>query len=147
MDRKAFDIQPIGRFYEASAAIRRPKVSLVYPFPNAQSRPLTVVQEIACFSYDDEHKFHLGDSSMKYYYPPCLPADLNRGFESFQKLDDSADEHLDALLETVMALEQETQKKCEADIITWRGMMTKVDTSYNVYHSYGTERYAHVQFV
>ncbi|GKZ33901.1 decapping endonuclease targeting mRNA [Aspergillus brasiliensis] len=107
MDRKAFDIQPIGRFYEASAAIRRPK-------------------EIACFSYDDEHKFHLGDSSMKYYYPPCLPADLNRGFESFQKLDDSADEHLDALLETVMALEQETQKKCEADIITWRGMMTKI---------------------
>ncbi|EHA24413.1 hypothetical protein ASPNIDRAFT_209964 [Aspergillus niger ATCC 1015] len=107
MDRKAFDIQPIGRFYGASAAIRRPK-------------------EIACFSYDDEHKFHLGDSSMKYYYPPCLPADLNRGFESFQKLDDSADEHLDALLETVIALEQETQKKCEADIITWRGMMTKI---------------------
>ncbi|GCB28027.1 decapping nuclease rai1 [Aspergillus awamori] len=107
MDRKAFDIQPIGRFYGASAAIRRPK-------------------EIACFSYDDEHKFHLGDSSMKYYYPPCLPADLNHGFESFQKLDDSADEHLDALLETVIALEQETQKKCEADIITWRGMMTKI---------------------
>ena len=30
MDRKDFDIQPIGRFYEASATIRRPKVSLVY---------------------------------------------------------------------------------------------------------------------
>ncbi|PWY71522.1 RAI1-domain-containing protein [Aspergillus sclerotioniger CBS 115572] len=107
MDRKAFDIQPIGRFYEASAAIRRPK-------------------EIACFSYDDEHKFHLGESSMKYYYPPPLPADLNRGFESFQKLDDSADEHLDALLETIMALEKETAKQCEADIVTWRGMMTKI---------------------
>ncbi|PYI10873.1 RAI1-domain-containing protein [Aspergillus sclerotiicarbonarius CBS 121057] len=107
MDRRAFDIQPIGRFYEASAAIRRPK-------------------EIACFSYDDAHKFHLGESSMKYYYPPPLPADLNRGFESFQKLDDSADEHLDALLETIMALEKETDKQCEADIVTWRGMMTKI---------------------
>lgn len=63
---------------------------------------------------------------MKYYYTPHLPADLNRGFESFQKLDDSADEHLDALLETIIALEQDTGNKCEADIITWRGMMTKV---------------------
>lgn len=63
---------------------------------------------------------------MAYYYPPSLPADLNIGFETFQKLDDSADEHLDALLKTIMALEGETGKKCEADIVTWRGMMTKV---------------------
>ncbi|PYI23292.1 RAI1-domain-containing protein [Aspergillus violaceofuscus CBS 115571] len=110
MDREVFDIQPIGRFYGASAAIRRPK-------------------EIACFSYDDDHEFHLGDSSLKYYYTPQLPADLNRGFESFQKLDDSADEHLDALLDTIMALEQETGNQCEADIITWRGMMTKILTA------------------
>ncbi|PYH48282.1 DXO/RAI1 family decapping nuclease [Aspergillus saccharolyticus JOP 1030-1] len=110
MERKVFDIQPIGRFYGASAAIRRPK-------------------EIACFSYDDHHKFHIGESSLKYYYTPHLPADLNRGFESFQKLDDSADEHLDALLETIMALEQDTGIKCEADIITWRGMMTKILTA------------------
>ncbi|PWY83045.1 RAI1-domain-containing protein [Aspergillus heteromorphus CBS 117.55] len=107
MDRKAFDIQPIGRFYGSSAAIRRPK-------------------EIACFSYDEEHKFHLGDASLKYYYPPPLPADLNTGFESFQKLDDAADEHLDALLETIAALEKDTGTNCEADIITWRGMMTKI---------------------
>lgn len=63
---------------------------------------------------------------MAYYYPPNLPADLNLGFGTFQKLDDSADEHLDALLKTIVALEGETGKKCEADIVTWRGMMTKV---------------------
>lgn len=63
---------------------------------------------------------------MRYYYPPQLPADLNRGFDTFQKLDDSADEHLDALLRTIVAMEGETGKKCEADIVTWRGMMTKV---------------------
>lgn len=83
-------------------------------------------QEIACFSYDDQHSFHLGDSSLRWYYPPQLPADLNRGFDTFQKLDDTADEHLDALLDTVAALEKETGKRCEADVITWRGMMTKV---------------------
>ncbi|RDW83968.1 DXO/RAI1 family decapping nuclease [Aspergillus mulundensis] len=110
MNREAFDIQPIGRFYASSAAIRRPR-------------------EIICFSYDDQHIFHLGDSSLRYYYPPQLPADLNRGFDTFQKLEDTADEHLDALLETIAALEKETGKQCEADIITWRGMMTKILTA------------------
>ncbi|KAL4877661.1 RAI1 like PD-XK nuclease-domain-containing protein [Aspergillus karnatakaensis] len=110
MNRNTFDIQPIGRFYGSSTAIRRPK-------------------EIACFSYDDQHAYHLGDSSLRYYYPPQLPADLNRGFDSFQKLDDAADEHLDALLDTIVSLERETGKRCESDIITWRGMMTKILTA------------------
>jgi RAT1-interacting protein len=51
---------------------------------------------------------------------------LNRGFDTFQKLNDAADEHLDALLDTVIALERDTERRCEADIITWRGMVTKV---------------------
>ncbi|KAE8351182.1 RAI1-domain-containing protein [Aspergillus coremiiformis] len=110
MNRSVFDIQPIGRFYGSNTAIRRPK-------------------EITCFSYDDQHSFRLGDSSLRFYYPPHLPADLNCGFDTFQKLDDSADEHLDALLATIMVLEKETGKKCEADIITWRGMMTKIMTA------------------
>jgi RAT1-interacting protein len=59
---------------------------------------------------------------------------LNCGFDTFQKLDDTADEHLDALLETIMALEKETGKRCEADIITWRGMMTKVSRSSLSFH-------------
>lgn len=87
-------------------------------------------QEIACFSYDDEHKFHLDESSLRYYYPPRLPADLNKGFDTFEQLNDSGDEHLDALLETITALEKDTGSKCEADIITWRGMMTKVQDEF-----------------
>lgn len=86
-------------------------------------------QEIASFSYDRDRKFSLGDASLQYYYPPSLPADLNIGFDTFQKLNDAADEHLDALLDTMVALEQETQKKCDADIVTWRGMMTKARPS------------------
>lgn len=83
-------------------------------------------QEVTCFSYDRDRQFTLGESSLAYYYPPNLPADLNIGYETFQKLNDSADEHLDALLDTIVALERDTEKKCETDIITWRGMMTKV---------------------
>ncbi|TVY64266.1 Decapping nuclease RAI1 [Lachnellula suecica] len=82
-------------------------------------------QEIACFSYDDQHKFRLDDSSIRYYYPPTLGADLSKGFDTFEKLDDTADDHLDSLLKTIMALEQKEGKRVEADVITWRGMMTK----------------------
>ncbi|KAL2216912.1 rai1 protein [Thermoascus aurantiacus ATCC 26904] len=110
MNFRTFDIQPINRFAGSNASIRRPR-------------------EIAYFSYDDEHRFRLDESSLRYYYPPRLPADLNRGFESFQPLDDSADEHLDALLDTIIALEKDAGAKCEADVITWRGMMTKIMTA------------------
>ncbi|KAI9762318.1 MAG: hypothetical protein M4579_000466 [Chaenotheca gracillima] len=82
-------------------------------------------QEITCFSYDDEHKLHLDESSLRYYYPPKLGANLSDGFETFQKLNETADEHLDSLLATILALEKETGVACEADVITWRGMMTK----------------------
>ncbi|KAM5342508.1 hypothetical protein ACJ41O_013474 [Fusarium nematophilum] len=102
-----FSIQPIGRFAGASQPVKRPK-------------------EFACFSYDDNHEFHLDDSSLKYYYTPQLGADLSKGFETFQKQDDSGDEHLDSLLKTIVAHEKETGKKIDAHVVTWRGMMTKI---------------------
>ncbi|KAF5133310.1 Decapping nuclease RAI1 [Metarhizium anisopliae] len=101
-----FSIQPIGRFTGQSHPVKRPK-------------------EFACFSYDENHEFRLDDSSMKYYYTPQLGADLSKGFEKFQKLDDSGDEHLDSLLKTILAHERETGKKIDANVVTWRGMMTK----------------------
>ena len=70
--------------------------------------------------------YHLDDRSLRYYYPPTLGADLSKGFDTFQQLDDTGDDHLDSLLKTIMALEERTGAKQEADIITWRGMMTKV---------------------
>lgn len=103
----AFEIQPIGRFVGQSAAIKRPK-------------------EIAYFSYDDQHQFRLDDSSIRWYYPPNLGADLSKGFDTFQKLDDTADDHLESLLKTIIAHEQKEGKRTEADFITWRGMMTKI---------------------
>lgn len=63
---------------------------------------------------------------MKYYYTPQLGTDLSGGLDTFQRLDEAKDEHIESLLETIMDLEQRTGEKCEADIITWRGMMTRV---------------------
>lgn len=102
-----FAIQPVSRFAGSSAAIRRPK-------------------EIAYFSYDDDHVFHLDERSLRYYYPPNLGVDLSKGFDTFQQLDDTADDHLDGLLKTIIDLEQRTGTKCTAEVVTWRGMMTKI---------------------
>ena len=77
-------------------------------------------QEIACFSYDDDHLFHLDERSLRYYHPPNLGADLSEGFDTFQQLDDTVDDHLDSLLKSVMDLEKRTGTKCIAEIVTWR---------------------------
>ncbi|KAI1139011.1 RAI1-domain-containing protein [Hypoxylon sp. FL0543] len=106
----AFNIQPIGRFNGECEPVKRPK-------------------EIACFSYDNKHEFHLDDRSLQWYYPPELGADLSRGFDQFDKHDDSKDEHIDSLLKTIMAHEEEEGKKIDAQIVTWRGMMTKIMSS------------------
>jgi RAT1-interacting protein len=68
----------------------------------------------------------LDDSSIRYYYPPTLGADLSKGFDTFEKLDDAPDDHLDSLLKTIIAHEQKTGSRVTASIMTWRGMMTKV---------------------
>ncbi|KAI0119871.1 RAI1 like PD-XK nuclease-domain-containing protein [Nemania sp. FL0031] len=107
MASQVFNIQPIGRFNGSSEPVKRPK-------------------EFACFSYDNKHEFHLDDSSMQWYYPPRLGADLSKGFDSFDKHDESTDEHLDSLLKAIASYEEEEGKKIDANIITWRGMMTKI---------------------
>ncbi|KAK5627212.1 hypothetical protein RRF57_002927 [Xylaria bambusicola] len=120
MSVSTFDIQPIGRFRGQSEPVKRPKVL------SCRQDILTLVEEIACFSYDEKHDFHLGDSSLQWYYPPRLGADLSKGFEKFDKHDDSIDEHLDSLLKTITSHEKEEGKKTDAHIVTWRGMMTKI---------------------
>lgn len=103
-----FNIDPSTRF--PNAAIRRPR-------------------EITCFSYDDDHKFRLDSSSLRYYYPPALPADLSKGFDTFRSLDDTGDDHLDGLLDALVAHEREREKPVDADFVTWRGMATKIMTA------------------
>jgi RAT1-interacting protein len=57
---------------------------------------------------------------------------LSNGFESWIKSDETFDGHLDALLATIRTHEESLLEegaadvKVKADIVTWRGMMTKV---------------------
>lgn len=90
------------------------------------SAPMKRPREIACFSYTTSHEFRLDASGLRYYYPPRLGADLCKGFESFEKLDDTEDDHLESLLKTIMEVERERGEKVEVDVVTWRGMMTKL---------------------
>lgn len=55
-----------------------------------------------------------------------FPIDLSRGYDTFRKRNDSPDEHLDGLLDTLVQSEKREGQKTEIDLITWRGMMTKV---------------------
>ncbi|EFR03282.1 hypothetical protein MGYG_06284 [Nannizzia gypsea CBS 118893] len=89
------------------------------------SEPLKRPREIACFSYDEWHRFRLDDSGLRYYYPPKLPVDLKAGFDTFVQRDESEDKHLNALLDTIIATEKEKGRKYDMDFVTWRGMMTK----------------------
>jgi len=63
---------------------------------------------------------------MRYYYPPTIGANLSQGFDTFKNLDDTKDDHLEGLLRSIMYHEQQTGKRCKTDVVTWRGMMTKI---------------------
>jgi len=95
--------------------------------------------EIAYFSYDSDHKLlPFSDTSLKYYYPAIFnthhternrPIDLSVGFDTFRNRSDSPDEHLDGLLDTLEQLERRQGSKLDVNVITWRGMMTKILTA------------------
>jgi RAT1-interacting protein len=110
MTTSTLPLEPLHRFAGQNAVVHRPR-------------------EITCFSYDDAHKLQLDSSSLRYYHTPELHVPLSAGFETFVKHDDSVDEHLDSLLEAIIDLERRTGEKVVADIVTWRGMMTKAGSS------------------
>lgn len=85
-------------------------------------------KEIAHFSYDENRQFKLDDSSLRYYYPPQLGANLSDGFETFRKWEER-DEHLDGLLKTILELEKKDGQIQKVDIMTWRGIMTRIMTA------------------
>ncbi|KAL8781716.1 MAG: hypothetical protein Q9194_000220 [Teloschistes cf. exilis] len=116
-------------------------ISLIPPYSVKMLRrtlkPPSYRKEIAFFSYDDAHQFHQDERSLRYYYPPRIGASLSDGFNRFEKLDDSVDDHLDSLLKTIVDLETRTKSRCQADVITWRGMMTKImATPFDMFNGY-----------
>lgn len=114
---KFHDLSPFQNTGGTQTAIKRPR-------------------EVTEFSFDEQHICHPRDGrSLRYYYPPQTlisggvdtEIDLNDGFEKFEKYDEnSKDLHLEPLLETLEAFENEGGERVEANLVTWRGMMTKV---------------------
>ncbi|KAI5790086.1 protein rai1 [Geopyxis carbonaria] len=102
-----FQLEPLSRFAGQNFCVRKPT-------------------ELTCFSYDDNHEYKYDDSSLRYYYNPQLNINLSEGFDRFVKHDDTIDEHLDSLLAAIEALERESGTTCNTDIMTWRGMLTKI---------------------
>jgi len=105
-----FPIQPLNRFQGPSATIKRPR-------------------EVAHFSYDEKHEYRDDDSSISYYHPPDIGADLKEGFQDFNHHEDTTDPHLDSLLRALIRKEKKDGKKEAVDFVTWRGMMTKIMTA------------------
>ena len=124
----SFNIHPLSHFESGQTSIRRPK-------------------EFLYFSYDENHNIHISSNdSLRYYYPPFAqspgvpvpPISLSKGFDQWIKTDQTTDKHLNGLLDTIQAHEETlmhdgltelTEVKTKADVITWRGMMTKASAS------------------
>lgn len=117
-----FDLHPLSRFATAQTSIKRPR-------------------EFTYFSYDSQKRLHPGSlASLRYYYPPFIQSpgtsapgiSLSNGFQDWIRADQSIDGHLDALLETMRVYEEGLMEegkevvRGQADVVTWRGMMTKV---------------------
>ncbi|KAF6767641.1 RAI1-like protein [Kalmanozyma brasiliensis GHG001] len=110
---------------------------------------------LCSFSFDETRKQWQDDRCKRYYRgpppynnrhphqgraPPVSGADLNYGLERFVRRDESVPEHLDALAASLQhrtesaASEKERdeldQERRKADVVTWRGIVTKICTAY-----------------
>ncbi|QNP99251.1 YALIA101S03e15478g1_1 [Yarrowia lipolytica] len=88
-------------------------------------------KEVYSYSITDG-KVTMDQSQLKYYYLPeetilKAPIDLTKGIENWTQPNEH-DTHLDTLLESLSKYERETGSKIDAEIITWRGILTKIMT-------------------
>lgn len=101
-----------------------------YYAQNIASAPFQQPTRITSFSYDESRLLHHDDRSRRFYHAPPHRADLNRGFEELVERDDKVNEHLDSLLIALVRLSSKgrDEERRKANLITWRGMMTKLCT-------------------
>lgn len=140
----------------AIAVLKHPRVATGSSSSPFSAPPLFQQPAPLCsFSFDDNRKQWQDDRCKRYYRgpppyhnrhphqnraPPVFGADLNYGLERFVRRDETVPEHLDAL---VAALQHRTEagtseaerneldaERRKADVITWRGIITKICTAY-----------------
>lgn len=95
----------------------------------AETTALKQPKELCSYSRTLEGDYVNDDSSLNYYFLPdtdvSTEIDLSGGFKKFMKHDDSKDGDFDGLLGAIQKYESKTNSKVKADIITWRGILTK----------------------
>lgn len=89
-------------------------------------------KEVACFSRHLDGSFSNDASELAYYYLPnsyvSAGIDLQSGFEKFEKFDSSKNGQFDGFLNALTEHERKNSSKVKSDIVTWRGIMTKLLT-------------------
>ncbi|KAI8059289.1 hypothetical protein BC940DRAFT_328364 [Gongronella butleri] len=84
--------------------------------------------ELTSYSIDHERRVWFDDRELKYYYP-ATGKDLTVGFDKFIERDETVPEHLDTLLDALTDAKAKPNAHpdaTKADIVTWRGIMTKL---------------------
>ncbi|KAL8276920.1 hypothetical protein RQP46_010648 [Phenoliferia psychrophenolica] len=121
-------MRPVCRYDQSASEDSAERLSAP---PTAFQLPL----HLTSFSYSPTRELLVGqrkDEAIAHYTEPPLGADLNLGYEDCTWRDDSTDEGLDALLDTLSRYDDEDPTGAAADllgkinVITWRGMMTKL---------------------
>lgn len=102
---------------------------------NLTATPFQRPVELTCYTLDADRKFRHDDSGMRYYDPltPRFTLPLNAGYpDKYVEADATARDHLDTLLMALRGLTTSAKGEfSDADIshvniITWRGIMTKL---------------------
>jgi RAT1-interacting protein len=96
-----------------------PLPSLVPSSPPPFQRPKSLLS----FSYSANHTLLFDDSALNIFVQPPEKADLNYGYESWIKRPEEIG-RLDGLLTAIVTDPARSEAK-RADVVTWRGIMTK----------------------
>ncbi|ODV98248.1 hypothetical protein PACTADRAFT_37484 [Pachysolen tannophilus NRRL Y-2460] len=109
-------------------------MSNVKHFPlisRSKNTALKQPKEISSFSRNIEGEYLQDDSSLSYYYLPDSDVgqdqiDLSAGFKDFIQFDPERDGEFTGLLKCIENYERSMDSKLKVDIISWRGIMTKL---------------------
>ncbi|KAI9499528.1 RAI1 like PD-XK nuclease-domain-containing protein [Zychaea mexicana] len=86
--------------------------------------------EVNSYSIDADRRVWFDDRELKYYAAPRLTSttpSLSYNYDRFVQRDETIPEHIDTLLDALTdAKSKSTVDDTQADIVTWRGIMTKL---------------------
>ncbi|KAL1407664.1 decapping endonuclease targeting mRNA [Vanrija albida] len=85
---------------------------------------------ITTYSHLADRSIEPGDASMAWYRGAPAGADLRYGLERRIERDESVDEHLDGLVDSLRrAIEERGAAERPGGVVTWRGMLTRILTA------------------